>query len=179
MQARLAPVMRATVATVTRRNLLSHRVDSPSAHPTVSVMACRLTSRSREARLGQARVPGSTRHGRTCPGGMVTRETSNGQTLATMITLTSADQQSRCRMTVRRHRAASLLRRESKSQGRSRGLSVHSALSSFALLRHPEIHAALTTSTWWPTAQTKPASSRATAVSAIGRPRRPARWRYR
>src|SRR5205807_5123027 len=80
-------------------------------------------------------------------GGMVTRETSNGQTLATMITLTSADQQSRCRTTVRRHRDASLLRRESKSQGRFRGLSVHSALSSFALPRHPENHAALTTST--------------------------------
>src|SRR5205807_3620841 len=90
--------------------------------------------------------------------GMVTRETSNGQTLATMITLTSADQQSRCRTTVRRHRAASLLRRESKSQGTSRGLSVHSAISSFALPRHRVIHAALTTSTWWPAAQTKPAS---------------------
>ena len=100
------------------------------------------------------------------------------QGLATVITLIFAGQQSRCRMTVSRH--GDCLGLETRVHDRkvvSRFLGDSADLDP-DLRRTPMCHAAARScGTSWPTDQTKPASSRATAVMAFGRPIRAAsRW---
>src|SRR5215472_5760562 len=92
-----------------------------------------------------------------------------GQDVATVITLIFAGQLGRCRMTVSRHRG--VLR--TRSVGRDH-IEVHEGtrqtLPAPTATRavHHEFHAvAATSSSAWPAAQMKPASSRAMAVSAL------------
>jgi hypothetical protein len=101
-----------------------------------------------------------------------------GQVMATVITLIFAGQLCRCRMTVSRPPSwprTHGVGRDHNGPARVLGNSVRPTHDRRS---HTRGHAALATSgTTWPTAHTKPANARATAIMALGGPSRAHRWR--
>src|SRR6266567_6478850 len=102
------------------------------------------------------------------------------QDVATMITLIFAGQRCRCRMTVSRHRGVLHtfwdVGRNHKGAHEDTRQSLPAPTTTHTV--HRQVHAAAGSSrSTWPAAQMKPASSRATAVSALSAPTRRLRWR--